>query len=133
MNELAAPDSVAAVVAGIVDPDAAVRWRTIRLLSFIGESLLRSSISHIAAPELKSAISALVLPYADFNSARIVDQLRSSGPLQRRVALAAAIRVRHVSPEALRFAAAQGDQEVREIASEFLVEWSRVDKESSDA
>lgn len=132
MKESAAPESVAVAIAGIVDQDAAVRWRTIRFLGFIGEELLRNAISHIADPDLRAAIPSLILPFTDFDAAKIVSELGAASPLRRRVALAAAIRLRQQSLEPLRFAASRSDEETQEFATEFLAELTRADQRLLD-
>jgi hypothetical protein len=93
---------------------------------------LRTTIPWLLRPDLKSAVSLLVRSDTNLDASSIMDELGAPTPLRRRVALAAAIRVRQESLEPLRFAASNGDAESRELAAEFLAEWTRADRRPRD-
>jgi HEAT repeat protein len=132
MKDLATPESAAMVIAAIEDADLSVRWRAIRFLGLVGDGLLRTTIPWLLRPDLKSAVSLLVRSDTNLDASSIMDELGAPTPLRRRVALAAAIRVRQESLEPLRFAASNGDAESRELAAEFLAEWTRADRRPRD-
>lgn len=126
MKELAIPSAIAIALGGIADEDESVRWKAVRLLGFVDDSLLRLAEVHIPDLELKSAISWLLAPRDEGTIAEILGRFGEPSRLKRLTALVAAVRIRSHTLEPLRFASSSQDEEVRVMANEYLDEFRSV-------
>ena len=106
---------LAAATTLLADSEDAVRWKTVRLLSTLPNQLLQVALSKEQDEEFRHGLRSLL---SEDPSRDVPVLISSNSPILRRFGVAAALR--SDKDDLLELAAASGDHEIEQIASERL-------------